>query len=108
MNGFPRHNCQLHREREAVARCPSCKRFFCRECVTEHEGRVVCSACLRKEGTEENRAAWKLGGAWRAAQVAAGLALAWLAFYGLGSALVNIPSDFHDGVYWEFQQEWRD
>src|SRR5580658_7631208 len=28
--------CFNHDLREAVAQCPSCKRFFCRECVTEH------------------------------------------------------------------------
>ncbi|MFP4054916.1 MAG: rhomboid family protein [Phycisphaerae bacterium] len=39
--------CHNHPQREAAARCPECGRFFCRECVTEHEGRVICSACLR-------------------------------------------------------------
>ena len=34
--------------REAVARCPECTQFFCRECITEHDDRVLCSACLKK------------------------------------------------------------
>ena len=40
--------CFNHAGREAVARCPECGQFFCRECITEHEDRVLCSACLKK------------------------------------------------------------
>lgn len=40
--------CFNHATREAVARCPECSQFFCRECITEHDDRVICSACLKK------------------------------------------------------------
>ncbi len=40
--------CQFHALREAVARCPECQRYFCRECVTEHDERLLCASCLRK------------------------------------------------------------
>src|ERR1043166_5979979 len=40
--------CLNHSFREAVARCPECKRYFCRECVTEHDDRLICAACLKK------------------------------------------------------------
>jgi formylmethanofuran dehydrogenase subunit E len=40
--------CQRHPGREAAARCPSCQQSFCRECITEHEGRMLCLACLTK------------------------------------------------------------
>ena len=38
--------CFNHAGREAVARCPECSRYFCRECISEHRGRVVCAGCL--------------------------------------------------------------
>ena len=40
--------CFNHAAREAVARCPACGHYFCRECITEHDDRVICAACLRK------------------------------------------------------------
>ena len=42
------NRCLHHPVREAVARCPECGQFFCRECITEHEDRVVCSSCLKR------------------------------------------------------------
>ena len=27
--------------------CPGCTRFYCRECVSEHEGRYLCTTCLK-------------------------------------------------------------
>src|SRR6266576_2922250 len=41
-------HCWNHEAREAVCRCPGCARPFCRECVTEHEARLLCAQCLRK------------------------------------------------------------
>jgi len=51
--------CLNHTFREAVARCPECGHYFCRECITEHEDRVVCASCLRKlvESSAGGRAA---------------------------------------------------
>jgi len=40
--------CFNHAEREAAARCPSCKHDFCRECITEHDGKMLCVNCLKK------------------------------------------------------------
>jgi hypothetical protein len=41
-------HCFNHAERLAVARCPECTRSYCRECVTEHDEKLICAACLRK------------------------------------------------------------
>jgi hypothetical protein len=41
-----RARCRNHADREAVARCPECGNFFCRECIVEHEGRMICTGCL--------------------------------------------------------------
>lgn len=96
--------CHTHPAREAVARCPSCKRFFCRECITEHDNRVLCAACLAERTTQrESRfAVWRrlLGWALRPVQIGVGFLFAWLCFYYLGSLLIRIPSAFHEGTIW--------
>ena len=52
--------CYHHHGREAVVRCPECGRFYCRECVTEHDDRMLCSRCLEQI---THSAAGKPGGA---------------------------------------------
>jgi hypothetical protein len=98
MNALVHQRCLNHLSREAIVRCPQCQRFFCRECVTEHAGRMVCVTCvaeliqpLDKKTQGEARIAWigaSLGG----------LVIAWLIFYYLGSFLTHIPSDFYQLV----------
>jgi len=39
--------CLFHPMREAAARCPHCGGTFCRECVTDEEGKLACPPCLR-------------------------------------------------------------
>lgn len=99
-----RQRCLLHPLREAAARCPSCRQFFCRECVTEHDGRVMCASCLRKlTATQaETQGTRHLGAAALATvRVVAALALLWLAFYLVGLFLARAPASFHDGTMWE-------
>lgn len=74
-----------------MARCPSCARFFCRECVTEHDGRLACAECLRLAAAPVARAAvpWRL---WlRPLGALAGLLLAWMIFYYAGQLLTRVP-----------------
>ena len=95
--------CSRHEHREAVARCPSCKAFFCRECVQEHEGQLICAACLTRGAQQRPvRAAsvWK-SGLQHALSLGAGVTLAWLFFYLLGTVLLSIPADVHEGTFWE-------
>lgn len=40
--------CQNHNDREAVAMCISCQKFFCEECRTVIEGRNYCIPCSEK------------------------------------------------------------
>lgn len=94
--------CLHHGDREAVARCPECGQFFCRECVVEHEDRVLCAACLRRllrPAARPGRSAFR----WlaRAAAFGLGLVTAWLVFYGTGRILLNIPAAVHDGTVWQ-------
>jgi hypothetical protein len=92
--------CRRHALREAAAQCMDCRSFFCRECVTEHDGRLICSDCLLKlAGTGSKKVPllrWITRGAWGLA----GFVLMWLCFYGLGQFLLSLPSTFHEGTYW--------
>ncbi len=84
-------------------RCPSCQRFYCRECATEHKGRLLCAKCLAavtaaaasSQRKPASRAMVAAAG-WIAAAVA-GFLFAWLVFFYLGAALARTPFDFHTG-----------
>jgi hypothetical protein len=101
MESLARRRCFHHALREAVARCPDCERFFCRECVSDHEDRVLCSACLARRvapaETTRNRIRWLA----RAGLFSVGLLTVWLIFYGLGRWLLSVPSAFHEGTIWQ-------
>ena len=91
-----RERCRNHPAREAVARCPPCQRFYCRECVTEHDDRLVCAACLEKLGASSARR--RSGRRVLAAAVEGllGLALAFGLFYTAGRFLAEIPTTFNE------------
>jgi hypothetical protein len=93
--------CFNHAQREAAARCPGCGRFFCRECVTEHEDQVICATCIRERIKPRltRRRGFVLGT--RAAQCLAGVLVAWLFFYLAGRLLVSLPESFHEGTLWK-------
>jgi hypothetical protein len=92
--------CYNHAEREAAARCPECKRFFCRECVSEHDDRVLCAACLVKRTRPGFTKRYHLRGVVVMLQAMVGLVLLWLVFYTIGRILLNIPDTFHEGAVW--------
>ncbi len=97
--------CVRHSTREAAARCPGCGEFFCRECVVEHDGKLLCAPCLAKvsRGTQSRRRRFLQFG--RVAQTIAGLLLLWFLIYGLGALLLKAPPDFHDGTIWRHAEE---
>lgn len=92
--------CARHADREAAARCPSCGGFFCRECVVEHDGRLLCTSCLERQAASPpaRRGGW--AGARRSLGLAAATLAAVLVFYGIGSLLLDIPPQFHEGTIW--------
>ena len=89
MNAIVKQRCANHAGREAVSKCVECTRFFCRECVTEHGERMLCSACLLRTATGASAA--RQGGGWLmlAAMGSAGLLLLWTLFYWAGDLLAN-------------------
>jgi hypothetical protein len=92
--------CARHGDREAAARCPSCGGFFCRECIVEHEGRFLCTSCLARQAasTQARRGGW--AGVRRPLSLAAATLAAVLVFYAMGSILLNVPPEFHEGTIW--------
>ena len=91
--------CANHDTREAVCRCPECRRSLCRECVTEHEGRLVCAPCLARAARDRaprrsNRRALE------AAMLVGGLFLAWSFFFALGESVVTI-TERSERVEWQ-------
>jgi hypothetical protein len=87
--------CFNHAFREAVARCPECGRTFCRECISEHDDRVICASCLKRLSIKPIRR-YRLVGLFRFIQILMGMLLLWSSFYLLGKALLTIPSSFHE------------
>ena len=100
MNDVVTQKCFNHRHREAAARCPQCERYFCRECVTEHDDRVICAGCLRKIAAPRRRVAPRLAGLLAVLRLAAGIMVLWLFFYYIGQGLLRLPSSFHEGTLW--------
>jgi len=101
MTALAAQRCFHHELREAVARCPECGHYYCRECIAEHDDRVICAACLRKlaaASAAAPRTRWNL---WPAAQIATGLLVAWILFYCIGQRLVSLPAEFHDDKLWQ-------
>ncbi len=89
--------CFNHALREAAVQCPSCKRFFCRECVTEHAGRMICVNCVSALSHSDEKKARSARIRWTA-MAGVGIVIAWIVFYYLGQTLARIPSEFHSPV----------
>ena len=84
--------CWNHENREAVCRCPGCRRSYCRECVTEHEARLLCAACLKGIAQPGSKASGRLAPLLPAAMLLGGLFLAWCVFFAAGETLIWISS----------------
>jgi hypothetical protein len=94
-------HCLNHFNREAAARCPECRQFYCRECITEHDDRVICAACLKKLSQTKTTKRDKLTWIGRLGACCVGVTFAWLFFYWTGQILLSIPTSFHEGTVWK-------
>jgi hypothetical protein len=92
--------CFNHAFREAVARCPECARSFCRECITEHDDRVLCAACLARIARQDHPPRSFVRHLARATGVLLGLLVAWGFFLLLGGWISSLPDDFHVHTLW--------
>lgn len=104
MATLSQQRCFLHATREAVARCPRCERYYCRECITEHEGRIICAACLREISipSEVKRRSRFVA---PALQLLAGVMILIVAFSVVARLLLLLPHDYHEGTVWQ-QSVW--
>lgn len=106
MNGLHRSKCLNHPDREAVACCPECKNFFCRECVTEHHGKLVCKTCLTSAASSEQTTSLNafqkiMSGTGTLFKMVLSFSILWLTAYAFGRLLLLIPDSFHSGDIWE-------
>jgi hypothetical protein len=104
MQNLAAQRCYNHAQREAAARCPGCGRCFCRECVTEHEDRLLCAECLKRSARLPLTQRRGFVGVLRVGECLVGVFTAWFFFYAIGDILVRTPSSFHEGtlgrVHW--------
>jgi hypothetical protein len=93
-----RQKCWNHETREAVCRCPACSRPYCRECVTEHEGRLLCAPCLRKAPIDSlsHRPRRRLP---RVVLLAAGLLLSWFLFLGIAAGVSEFSARIEQAAW---------
>jgi hypothetical protein len=93
--------CFNHSLREAAARCPECRRFFCRECVAEHDNRVICASCLKQLVAPQAARSRALTVLSRSVPLVAGFLIAWFFFFIIGEGLLRLPASFHDTSVWQ-------
>jgi hypothetical protein len=106
MPNLVHQRCFNHAVREAVARCPECSQYFCRECITEHDDRVLCTACLKKLTLAPRTQRPALLKLLRLAQCALGILIVWFFFFLIGEMLLRLPDSFHEGTLWHVN--WMD
>ncbi len=82
-------------------RCPGCREFFCRECVVEHQGQLLCAGCLARAAAGDERRQQRFATLRQIAAAAGGVLALWVIFYALGSVLVQIPPTIHEGTVWK-------
>ena len=105
MTSLVLQRCLNHPAREAAARCMSCAANYCRECVEEHDGKLVCAACLRKAAkTPVLQRAW-FKRLLTCAQTTVALLFLWIVFFTFGKTLLTIPTSFHEGEVWKKMQQ---
>jgi hypothetical protein len=92
--------CRNHPQREAAALCTSCRRPYCRECVADHQGRMLCAECLARQRSTVIPRRIRRGRARvlvaRSAAAALGLLVAWLTFAAWGRVLHALPAQTHE------------
>ena len=101
MLNLTHQRCQQHKSREAVARCPECSRFFCRECITEHADKVLCASCLGKTLETSTNKSTPFEWVFHLSHFFVGFVILYLLFYYLAQILLAFPSSFHEGTIWQ-------
>jgi hypothetical protein len=82
-------HCWNHSVRGAVCRCPICQRPFCRECVSEHDARLLCATCIKAASLTPVQARRRTAPLFLAAMALASTLLAWIIFFSLGQIIME-------------------
>ena len=101
MKALRQNRCFHHPQREAAAKCPSCQRHYCRECVSFVSGRMICSACWNAEQAQEKPSSKRWGQLGEVAVVSLSFLLVWAAIAGFGRLMASLPDPLHDATVWE-------
>ena len=101
MSKLSKQHCFNHANREAIACCLECNRYFCRECITEHNGRFVCSGCLQNISDGEKSKSNSFLVIPQLIYALLAFLLLWIIFYSIGDKLQSIPTKFYKGALWE-------
>ena len=89
--------CLVHPDREAAARCPSCRHYYCRECVVEHDTRFLCAACLQRSIEDIRK---PIGFDWLSPlRLLLGFAGAYVSLYVIERILLLIPVNVYNGTW---------
>jgi hypothetical protein len=96
-SAFAQRRCRNHPGRAAICRCPSCSFDYCRECTTEHEGRLLCSSCLARLVVTRKSPHRRLQSLRCAVLGTLGLLAAWAFFFGAAQAVTALagPKEVH-------------
>jgi len=95
--------CARHHDRPAVARCRECVQPYCRECVVEHESRLICAGCLKNGAArqrEMHRRRWQVVPLAGVVQWGVGVVVIWALFYWVAIGLRRLPAAVHEGLQW--------
>lgn len=90
-----RQRCANHIQREAVARCPQCQRHFCRECITEHDDKLLCNHCLKSISTKRDKKRTRIKAILYFLSWIIGFLLALGFFYTVANFIASIPQQYH-------------
>jgi late competence protein required for DNA uptake (superfamily II DNA/RNA helicase) len=92
--------CSNHPTREASARCPECGQYYCRECITEHDDRVLCASCLAKISLKKEATKQRGSLAGKLALAFLALIVTYALFLLIGTLLLSVPTQFHSKGGW--------
>src|SRR5277367_645482 len=92
--------CVNHPQREASARCPECGKFYCRECISEHDDRILCASCLARIVIKKDAGTPMWTWAPQVGLALLAVATVYFIFLLVGNFLLSFPSDFHDKGGW--------
>jgi uncharacterized paraquat-inducible protein A len=94
---FAQRRCRNHMERQAACRCPGCGFDFCRECVTEHDERLLCSRCIATltAASAAQTSRWS-----SAALGVVGIVAAWIFFFLAGELVSSALGPQHEVRVW--------